>query len=102
MRLLNTLGMLTFIVVWSANSVIVQSCPSTIPDAERVDCAGDVSPATEGICRARGCVWCLTTTANTPFCFHDNTSYIGFKGKSIHFEYLNESKLIYHSSKFVI
>lgn len=26
-------------------------CTSTIPESERIDCAADASPATEGLCR---------------------------------------------------
>lgn len=26
-------------------------CTSTVPESERIDCAGDASPATEGLCR---------------------------------------------------
>lgn len=48
-------------------------CTSTIPESERVDCTGDVSVSTKGICRSRNCRWCSSKTPNVPHCFYDNS-----------------------------
>ncbi|XP_039271612.2 uncharacterized protein LOC120346044 [Styela clava] len=55
------------------------ACTTAIRESERVDCAGDVEAATEGICRSRDCVWCPVDTPNIPYCFHDNTSIAAYR-----------------------
>lgn len=48
------------------------SCPSDIPDEERIDCYPDAGSSKEN-CEARLCIWCESSVQGTPWCFFNST-----------------------------